>query len=216
MENLVNLFSKRKERGDKVYVSSETDYYHYNCNNENDNCWGCAYRCLQMIVDNMKKQDDSVASKVPKILDIQKVLAQVGCKLTDKDIGSQTWIEPPDLACYLEKELFRKAKSVRIKASNMLKTFPNQLKKHFETHKTPVMIDDSIKAYVINGVKFEKNGNVQVLLFDPHFCQNYVYQDFVNNVAKGVSWKNISTLFDKNIEWMVAFPTLNKIKTVQI
>lgn len=52
---LPELFSKCKAT--KVAVVTDTLYYHYNCCNEYDITWGCAYRCLQTLrLEDMRKR----------------------------------------------------------------------------------------------------------------------------------------------------------------
>jgi len=113
---LPELFSKCKAT--KVAVVTDTLYYHYNCCNEYDITWGCAYRCLQTLLSNLSlsgfkdailknvnlELDDyqQIEQVIPSIYEIQVNLARVG-NIEQKHVGSTLWIEPPNAAIYLRK-----------------------------------------------------------------------------------------------------------------
>ena len=44
------------------------------------------------------------------------------------------------------------------------------------------MIDDSIAAYNILGIK-EDNNEIYLLLFDPHTTENWKFEDFVKGIV---------------------------------
>jgi len=46
----VGILEEREREGGVVVT--ETDFIHYGCMRDNDGGWGCAYRCLQMILSN--------------------------------------------------------------------------------------------------------------------------------------------------------------------
>lgn len=97
------------------------------------------------------------------------------------------------------------------------KQFKKILLDHFSTYKTPVMIDNEIKAYVIAGIR-TLGDKIQLLRFDPHVNANLKYENFVEMVKKtdvnntsmgiGVQWMDYEKVF-YSPRWMIMFPTVN-------
>jgi len=79
---------------------------------------------------------------------------------------------------------------------------------HFLTHKTPIIIDDSIKAYSVVGVR-NNNGINEYLRFDPHTTE--IENDKIIT-SKGVEWMTYEALLRfTSRKWMFCIPTPNKI-----
>eukprot|EP01052_Picozoa_sp_SAG31_P021224 SAG31_NODE_1630_length_7699_cov_36.170921_1_plen_795_part_00 len=114
-----------------------------------DRGWGCAYRCLQM-------QSSALRLPVPSIHAIQRELASCG-RIATADIGSHKWIEPPDAAAYLLRVHGIRSEELTLHSvgPHEALVFAGRLWEHFKgpaKSRTPVMIDDGTKAYVICGV----------------------------------------------------------------
>ena len=56
-------------------LSRDTSYYYYRCGGERDTGWGCAYRCVQMMLDC-----------------VQRVLATAGCKCRGGQLSASTFV----------------------------------------------------------------------------------------------------------------------------
>lgn len=85
---LTTLFATSCPNAENVHVATETLFFHYDCCGELDFGWGCAYRCLQMILSNLAirgysnkilKFGKDVVLGMPSIYEIQEALAQVVC-----------------------------------------------------------------------------------------------------------------------------------------
>ena len=166
-----------------------------------------------MILSNLKRnqvfEGKETLKEIPRILEIQEILCKVGTKLREKDIGSERWIEPPDASELLENHLKLECGQKRVEAKILVKEIGDYLLEHFRKWKTPVMIDDAIKAYILCGVHKSKEGTF-VLLFDPHITSNVDKGDYERGFKKGVSWEKVERLFVGQKEWMLAFPTTQK------
>jgi hypothetical protein len=204
-------------------TSSSTDYFHYNCFHETDIGWGCAYRVLQSILSciNRKKDEFYKYSSIPSLYQIQLNLVKFQL-FQDKDIGSNKWLEPPDIAKYLQKCHGIKSdegvfynplnKQNLIPETTKLyfdfKTLEEKIEKHFHDYSTPIMFDDTIYAYSLVGIRKNENNETQVLRFDPH---NTIYEPFENYQKKlgksrgGVKWMRIEHAFSSS-RYMLAFP----------
>ena len=51
--------------GSECSLATPTDLIHYECFRDGDGGWGCAYRCLQMILSNLLNTQTSLASPSP-------------------------------------------------------------------------------------------------------------------------------------------------------
>lgn len=162
-------------------LATATDYFHYGNCGENDGGWGCAYRCLQMILSNLilfsrsnpgflapvsphifpTSYQSSLTHPnadrwelVPSIFEIQITLAKIG-RMEEHDIGSQRWIEPPDAGAYLEYCNIQGRNTTFLANNPMsINSFQRSLTEHFNIVKTPVMIDDRIQAFCLLGIQF--------------------------------------------------------------
>jgi len=96
---------------------------------------------------------------------------------------------------------------------------------HFEKYKTPIMIDDSIKAYCVAGIRTLQKTQLlrslqktQLLRFDPHEYRNVKLEDYERlikegkemNTGIGVEWMDFENVFYAP-RWMLALPKLPKL-----
>lgn len=242
--NLVQLFHTK----DSI-CCSKIDYIHYNTMGEYDEGWGCAYRCVQMILsalayrgysqdvlldfEEKNKKDDTkeILTHLPSIFEIQIALAERG-NIEKKDIGTHLWIEPPNCAFYLKnccKKEFKseewvfynpnykfteqEAKKETVYICKSFEELSKKLLDHFKTQKLPVMYDDSIQAFTLEGIR--ERDQTEVLRFDPHECDDLTFEYYEKNIVKGdketsgVSWMNITKAF-KSKRYMMTFPILEE------
>lgn len=225
VEKLVNFVQERT----LVRSATATDFFHYGCLNENDGGWGCAYRCLQMILSNLLHHNAALVFRadpasisagyveknvpeqwqmIPSLREIQQELANLG-RIQQKDVGSTKWIEPPDCASFLRRwKLRADDREYHLIEPETIADLHQRLVEHFNTHQTPVMIDDRIKAYCIVAVKLhasEANTVTHVLRFDPHV---FIYPTTPGQWGPvGVQWLPFSNVFSKLSKWLVLFPT---------
>lgn len=228
-----------KELIPQVFLASETDLIHYSCLGEADVGWGCAYRCLQMILSNLflfdgrndeptdESQDPRGAARwsaMPNLRSIQVQLFKLK-RLKKRDIGGTTWIEPPDVGCYL-RSFGLAADDVIFRPGKNEEAFKERLIRHFEVEGTPVMIDDRVKAYCILGVRLDVPAKrkaesemevrssaarvTHLLRFDPHVTQ-YRVPDRIS----GAKWLTFKAAFYSS-EWLVLFPHRPSVSQCQV
>jgi hypothetical protein len=207
-----------------VAIALDTDYFHYLCCGELDRGWGCAYRCAQMIVSHCLKRglinkdslpfiDPEFSAKfeaVPSINSIQRALVSVKA-LPEDSIGSRTWIEPSHVSKYMEllglegKYEECKLQDAEVKDEETRKNLYLELQAHYSQHRSPVMIDDAVKSYIIVGSAVHvSTGELYVLLFDPHVHVTKT-QDFSSeDKGIGVKWTLADQLFQGK-RWMLYF-----------
>jgi hypothetical protein len=225
--DLVAKFAGYVAEQDRVMVATETDFFHYTCCGEKDGGWGCAYRCLQMILSNLllasaaasltfrsspapsplvNVADSARWHEMPSLNEIQRRLAELG-RIAESEIGSTRWIEPPDCAFFLRSFGFDTTELVyRGKNDKETQRFSELLCTHFASHRTPVMIDDSVKAYCLLGIKLseDKAQVSHVLRFDPHV---FIYPPGRSAWGtKGVEWMRLQDAVPRRTKWMVLFP----------
>jgi Peptidase family C78 len=217
-----------------VRVASETDYFHYECLGDADTAWGCAYRCLQMIANNLALRHEGTTfravgaephaldetgrwSAVPALREIQVLLNDIASTLPSgtkygikkwPKVGSHSWIEPAEVLVFLEHFKFSGTYVARYtpRGDRKFARIAGQLREHFAQHRTPVMIDDSIKAYCLLGVaeQTDKSGESTAiaLRFDPHVQQ---YPRPKASSTHGVQWMPLKAIFKSRSPWMLLF-----------
>ena len=125
-------------------------------------------------------------------------------------MGTSKWIEPPEAGLFLRSHGVE-AHDLLFNPSHpkQVAQFHQRLVEHFARHRTPVMIDDRVKAYCVLGVKrgdpSHPGAVTHVLRFDPHV---FIYPPPPNAWgAKGVEWLPFFKVFERHSKWMVLFPT---------
>jgi len=211
VEGLISIYSEGK---DGIFMASETDYYHYTCCGELDRGWGCSYRCCQMLLSNLKKNGKIQFDSMPTLLDIQITLATVAKKVHNSDIGSHTWIEPPDCNDFIITRYphIQNENFVFIPAKDNFDDLLNKIQNHFINIKTPIMIDDTIYSYVLTGIQ-RIGDKTNLLRFDPHAICQSTKEDYIS-ISKesdpedtlGVEWLPAKKVFScrTNI-WLMLF-----------
>lgn len=162
---------------------------------------------------------------VPSLLGIQKVLFDAGA-IPESDVGSHRWIEPPEAAVYLESLYGVPCHSADIEtAPDTLAALAATMWRHFASHHTAMMVDDSVKAYAVGGVAqvaADEDPDVRavdgdpgaplsldrmhVLLLDPHVCDEIPTAAFTARTGRGAGWVPFSKLFAASARWMYICP----------
>ena len=108
--------------------------------------------------------------ELPSIRKIQEMLASIGALSADK-VGSECWIEPPEVAALMRRKYgVAMEESVHnITSVEGYNAVIALLRSHFSTkNPSPVMLDDSLCAYIVAGIATFVDGSVHLLLLDPH------------------------------------------------
>ena len=166
--------------------------YFYGCDGFKDHNWGCCYRCGQMLAG-------ALGLRVPEL---PTLMSWCGTLKAYKEgrIGRPLWIEPPDVARCVRRLVDARGAGRRWKVrewlympddrarSRMLRCSPDhyrrvlrsragagdRLRRHLRRHRTPVVVDNGISAYVVVGMRCagaSGSGPCVLRYFDPHQTQ---------------------------------------------
>jgi len=161
-------------------IKGDYTYYHYNQDGVDDNGWGCAYRSLQTLISWFNHQGYIEIEEIPSHRKIQQTLVEVGDK-EPKFVGSSLWIGSQEVSYVLNQLYGIVSKIIFVSNGSELSTKGRELRHHFETQGTPVMIGGGVLAHTILGVDYnDKTGDIAYLVLDPH----YTGLDDVNLVQK--------------------------------
>lgn len=191
-------------------VSRPFAQFAYGYGSESDHGWGCAYRCVQMMYSAL----GTAAREIPNIVTIQERLVTAK-KMDPTRIGSQDWIEPHHAAALLSAP--HGQYSVSEEGLSMLfVTIERQLREN----RLPVMVDDSIKAYIAAGLRKRSDPasvvsaqsfdleDVEVLVFDPHVDERPT-PETMGTSRSAVRWIPFLTFFREGArrpKWMFCCP----------
>ncbi|KAJ5070914.1 hypothetical protein M0811_01895 [Anaeramoeba ignava] len=168
------------------------NYFFYSCDNFNDNNWGCVYRNLQTLVSAL-----IYFKKIPKesqIPDMETLVTYFSKgNINEKDSLIEMWIEPHNVALFLEDNLQLKGKEIvyfqsenaksrvlytpldiydqpqnsKLEGLDGLNTLVSIIQNHFSNSKLPIIVDNGISSYVLADLQ-----NDFVLIIDPHKTQH--------------------------------------------
>ncbi|XP_050394541.1 ufm1-specific protease 1 [Patella vulgata] len=193
MELTLNAHTGLAKPGSSVALVSGTyKYYHYGCDNTQDQGWGCGYRTLQTICSwiEHEKQQKECPPSVPSLMQIQEALVTMGDKRPPFK-GSKEWIGSFEVCLCVDYFYQVPCKILHINHGSELNNYLNELFNHFKDKGSPVMMggetDNSSKG--IMGVCKEPPS---LLIVDPHYSgpplSNTDLQD-----RGWAHWKNIET-----------------------
>ncbi|XP_053203943.1 ufm1-specific protease 2-like [Panonychus citri] len=173
--------------GKVTTVQGDYGYHHYTQDGYNDSGWGCAYRSLQTIISWFKLQGYIEIDNIPTHKQIQEALVACG----DKDasfIGKEKWIGSQEVSYVLSQLYNITSKIMFVNSGRELGSKGSELKHHFETNGTPIMIGGGVLAHTIIGIDFDENsGQLNFLILDPHYTGP---EDLSTIVKKGwCNWK---------------------------
>lgn len=150
-------------------VSGHYSYHHYMQDGIDDNGWGCAYRSLQTIISWFSHQGYIDIEKVPDHRKIQQTLVEIGDK-EPSFVGTRKWIGSQEVGYVLNQLYGIVSKTMFVSAGRELASKGSELRHHFVTQGTPIMIGGGVLAHTILGVDFnEKTGDIAFLILDPHY-----------------------------------------------
>ena len=165
------------QKPDASVVNGDYLYFHYLQDGAQDNGWGCAYRSLQTLIShNLLNQPNSKGcASVPTLRQIQEALVSLGDK-EPSHIGSSEWLGAIEVCLCMNHFLGVDCKIVHVANRDGLckPELIEQLRNHFQTKGTPVMIGGDVKAFTILGVAAppdydEDSDEAQFLILDPHY-----------------------------------------------
>eukprot|EP01103_Thecamoeba_quadrilineata_P011061 TRINITY_DN2562_c0_g1_i1.p1 TRINITY_DN2562_c0_g1~~TRINITY_DN2562_c0_g1_i1.p1 ORF type:complete len:180 (+),score=23.16 TRINITY_DN2562_c0_g1_i1:220-759(+) len=164
-----------------------------------------------MLLSGLQKKGIlSFGKGIPNIREIQTQL--VDLRLFGPEvIGSQTWLDPILSSSILRGIYHLRTIAETYKYQEPLGELVQRIKNHLEKYRLPIMIDDTMKAYVIAGY-WQDGDQVWLLRFDSHEYRPTTFQDYVSGVdatGYGVQWLLVEEIFEDLFNtrtWLVNFP----------
>ncbi|KRZ94481.1 putative Ufm1-specific protease, partial [Trichinella sp. T8] len=162
-----------------------------NCNFEDgfdDRGWGCAYRSLQTIW-SWFILNGYTEKPVPNHRQIQQALADIGDK-PKSFVGTKQWIGSMELSYCIDHLLGITCRTLSLSSREELTDWAEELRRHFHSAGTPVMIGGGNLAHTILGVSIdEETGEAKYLVLDPHYAGA---EDLKSITQKGwCGWKTV-------------------------
>lgn len=184
----VTVPSSGLESGKVTAVQGNYAYHHYMQDGFNDVGWGCAYRSLQTIISWFMLQGYIEIDRVPTHKEIQEALVACGDKEVNF-IGKEKWIGSQEVSYVLSQLYNISSKIMFVNSGRELGSKGSELKHHFETNGTPIMIGGGVLAHTILGIDFDENsGQLNFLVLDPHYTGP---EDLSTIIKKGwCNWKS--------------------------
>ncbi|TYZ53611.1 hypothetical protein PybrP1_006939 [[Pythium] brassicae (nom. inval.)] len=154
--------------GEQFLVDGFYGYYHYLQQGVNDKGWGCAYRSLQTLASWLALNHYTRHASLTHD-EIQRTLVRIGDK-PPSFVGSREWIGSVEVG-YVLDELFGVAfRSLSVPSGPQLVEKAQELKHHFETQGTPVMMGGGSLAFTLLGIDYNTlTGECAFLILDPHY-----------------------------------------------
>uniref|UniRef100_K3WTA6 Peptidase C78, ubiquitin fold modifier-specific peptidase 1/ 2 n=1 Tax=Globisporangium ultimum (strain ATCC 200006 / CBS 805.95 / DAOM BR144) TaxID=431595 RepID=K3WTA6_GLOUD len=155
-------------QGKQYLVDGFYGYYHYMQQNMNDKGWGCAYRSLQTLASwlHLNHYTDKQS---PSHVEIQETLVRIGDK-PSSFVKSREWIGSMEVGYVLDELYGVSFRSLNVPSGPRLVEHAQELKHHFETQGTPVMMGGGQLAFTLLGIDYnESTGECAFLILDPHY-----------------------------------------------
>ncbi|KAF1328450.1 hypothetical protein FI667_g6861, partial [Globisporangium splendens] len=172
LDVLVNVHegipSSGVSQGKQYLVDGFYGYYHYMQQNMNDKGWGCAYRSLQTLASwlHLNHYTDKQS---PSHMEIQETLVRIGDK-PSSFVKSREWIGSMEVGYVLDELYGVSFRSLNVPSGPRLVEHAQELKHHFETQGTPVMMGGGQLAFTLLGIDYnESTGECAFLILDPHY-----------------------------------------------
>ncbi|KRZ94479.1 Ufm1-specific protease 2, partial [Trichinella sp. T8] len=164
------------------------EYYHYMQDGFDDRGWGCAYRSLQTIW-SWFILNGYTEKPVPNHRQIQQALADIGDK-PKSFVGTKQWIGSMELSYCIDHLLGITCRTLSLSSREELTDWAEELRRHFHSAGTPVMIGGGNLAHTILGVSIdEETGEAKYLVLDPHYAGA---EDLKSITQKGwCGWKTV-------------------------
>lgn len=186
-----------EEGGETYLVKGSYLYYHYACDGEQDQGWGCGYRTLQTLCSHLRltkaqltasqESSSTVQGCEPSLRGIQEALVT----MQDKEegfVGSREWIGSVEVSLCLDYFHDVPGKIIHVKTGSDLPSIVPDLIQHFKTRGTPIMMggDSDASSKGVLGVHAGSQHSY-LLILDPHFTGKATLEQLIDK--EWVSWK---------------------------
>jgi Ufm1-specific protease 2 len=155
--------------GTQYLVDGFYGYYHYMQQSMNDKGWGCAYRSLQTLASWLYWNHYTTVATTLSHAEIQQTLVAIGDK-PSAFIGSREWIGSMEVGFVLDERFGISFRTLNVASGPQLVEKAQELKHHFETQGTPVMMGGGQLAFTLLGIDYNAaTGECAFLILDPHY-----------------------------------------------
>lgn len=155
-------------QGTQYLVEGFYGYYHYMQQNMNDKGWGCAYRSLQTLASWLYLNHYTSKASLTHA-EIQQTLVKIGDKPASF-VNSREWIGSMEVGYVLDELFGISFRNLNVPSGPKLVEKAQELKYHFETQGTPVMMGGGQLAFTLLGIDYnEATGDCAFLILDPHY-----------------------------------------------
>ncbi|KAJ6635849.1 putative Ufm1-specific protease 1 [Pseudolycoriella hygida] len=194
LNNVGNLVDPPRPDGKSYLTRGDYTYFHYSCDNVNDVGWGCGYRTCQSLCSWIAAQQNRQIA-VPTLLDIQKILVDIGDKPKSFN-GSRQWIGALEVF-YIIDTLFDISCKIQHIPKGEMKRYINILRLYFEQFGGLVMMGGDVDASSkgIAGIHIADN-DAYLLVIDPHFVGEASIEQLVSEGF--VKWRHTSEFSDSS------------------
>ncbi|KRZ08889.1 Ufm1-specific protease 2 [Trichinella zimbabwensis] len=188
LRNVHEALTSPGDESNMATVHGLYEYYHYMQDNFDDRGWGCAYRSFQTIW-SWFMLNGYTEKPVPNHRQIQQALADVGDK-PKSFVGTKQWIGSMELSYCIDHLLGITCRTLSLNSREELTDWAEELRRHFHSAGTPVMIGGGNLAHTILGVSInEATGEAKYLVLDPHYTGA---EDLKSITQKGwCGWKTV-------------------------
>lgn len=155
-------------QGQQYFVDGFYGYFHYMQQGFNDKGWGCAYRSLQTLASWLHLNNYTATVSLSH-REIQETLVKIGDKPASF-VGSKDWIGSMEVGYVLDELFGVSFRNLNVPSGPKLVEKAQELKHHFETQGTPVMMGGGNLAFTLLGIDYnESSGDCAFLILDPHY-----------------------------------------------
>eukprot|EP01060_Flectonema_neradi_P021073 TRINITY_DN2859_c2_g1_i3.p1 TRINITY_DN2859_c2_g1~~TRINITY_DN2859_c2_g1_i3.p1 ORF type:complete len:485 (+),score=55.52 TRINITY_DN2859_c2_g1_i3:166-1620(+) len=192
-------------------VKGQYWYYHYRCDGDKDDGWGCAYRSLQTILSwcVLNGFECTNIDVVPRIKELQEILFKVDSTKRDvRFVGSCEWIGSSEIFLTIANLYNFECIIHRLESGTAMQSNAetvSMIHNHFIEHGSPIMIGGNQFAFTILGVTSPDDAEVKYLILDPHYSSR---SSNLSSILKDgwLKWKRPSTIFKPDSWYNICMP----------
>ncbi|XP_023299814.2 probable Ufm1-specific protease 1 [Lucilia cuprina] len=174
------------------------NYYHYGCDGQQDQGWGCAYRTLQSMISWILHKCCSYnLLNVPSLREIRETLVRLEDK-PKRFIGSRDWIGALEVFYVVDSLYDVPCKIVHITRSEELSDYVDTLIEYFNDYGGFVMMGGDMDAASKGIAGVHTSGrDTYLLVVDPHYSG--VPASIHDLIRDGyIRWQNVKEFVDSS------------------
>ncbi|KAM7343727.1 UFM1 specific peptidase 1 [Cochliomyia hominivorax] len=198
LHNLIEQIPLAIHEGQTYLTRGDFTYYHYGCDGQQDQGWGCAYRTLQSMISwILYKNPNFHDLNVPSIREIQETLVRIDDK-PKSFVGSRDWIGALEVFYVVDTLYDVPCKIVHVTSDEELNDYVDTLVEYFNDYGGFVMMGGDMDAASKGIVGVHTNAKeTYLLVVDPHYSG--VPASVTDLINKGyIRWQNVKEFVDSS------------------